>query len=69
MPSLRKVLDLEKGVKMYSPKIQPEKIKRLYLTSKDKGIPMTSLLDEILADYFRTEDKRKKEHAEFYINK
>ncbi len=35
---------------MYSPKIIPELIPKLYRKAKERGIPMTRLVNEILSD-------------------
>ena len=41
---------------MYSPKILPDLIPRLYRKAKERGIPMTKLVNEILTNSFNNED-------------
>ncbi len=40
---------------MYSPKIIPELIPKLYRKAKERGIPMTRLVNEILSDNLKDE--------------
>ena len=39
--------------KMYSPRIKPELVKKLYKLAKAKHTPMTRLVNKIIADYFK----------------
>jgi hypothetical protein len=42
---------------MYSPKIHDDLIPFLYQAAKAKRIPMTKLIDKIVRDYFRADEK------------
>jgi len=41
---------------MYSPKINPQLISPLYHQAKDRGIPMTRLVNEILSEHLSLEE-------------
>ena len=38
---------------MYSPKINPELVQKLYRLAKDRRIPMTALVNRIIEDYLK----------------
>ena len=39
--------------KIYSPKIKPELVQKLYRLAKDRSIPMTALVNKIIEDYLK----------------
>ncbi|MCE1169385.1 MAG: hypothetical protein LWX70_14960 [Sphingobacteriia bacterium] len=49
---------------MYSPKIIPELIPKLYRKAKERGIPMTRLVNEILSDKLKDEPEAVNEDYE-----
>jgi EAL domain-containing protein (putative c-di-GMP-specific phosphodiesterase class I) len=44
---------------MYSPRIREDLIPYLYRLRKERGIPMTRLVNEIIEDYLQTQTKTK----------
>ena len=38
---------------MYSPKIKPELVQKLYRLAKDREIPMTALVNRIVEEYLK----------------
>ena len=54
--------DLEEFIrreKMYSPRIKPELVKRLYKLAKDQHTPMTRIVNKIISDYFKRNPLRR----------
>ena len=49
---------------MYSPKIIPELIPKLYRKAKERGIPMTRLVNEILSDRLNDDSGQTQEESE-----
>jgi len=49
---------------MYSPKIIPELIPKLYRKAKERGIPMTRLVNEILSEKLKDEPEVQNEDFE-----
>jgi len=49
---------------MYSPKIIPELIPKLYRKAKERGIPMTRLVNEILSEKLKDEPETQGEDFE-----
>lgn len=45
---------------MYSPKIKEDLIPKIYQVAKEKGLPMTKLIDEILRDALNRRLNKKK---------
>ena len=45
---------------MYSPKIKEDLVAKLYKVAKEKGLPMTKLVDEILRDALNGKINKKK---------
>jgi hypothetical protein len=43
---------------MYQPKIRDENIRRLYRLKLQRKKPMTRLLDEIINDYFASQEEK-----------
>lgn len=46
---------------MYSPKIKEDLIPKIYQKAKSQGIPMTSLVDEIIRDSLSDDKSKPKE--------
>lgn len=53
---------------MYSPKIPPEMIRRLYLLKGKRNKPMTALVREALEEYLRIEEQQIKEKDRYGRN-
>jgi len=56
--------DLEEFIrreKMYSPRIKPELVQRLYKLAKVRKVPMTRLVNKIISDYFKRNPIKGKE--------
>ncbi len=49
--------------KMYRPKIKPELIKELYKLTRARKIPMTKLVNKIIAEYLDRNCGKKKKAA------
>jgi len=47
--------------KMYSPRIKPELIQKLYKLAKVRKVPMTRLVNKIVEDYFKENGGKLKE--------
>ncbi len=45
--------------KMYSPRIKPELVQKLYKLAKARKVPMTRLVNKIIADYFKRNPLRR----------
>lgn len=43
---------------MYSPKIKPELVRKLYVHSKGKQKPMTKIVNRIIQEYLEKEEKK-----------
>ena len=54
---------------MYSPKISECLIPKLYAVAKFRNVPMTVLVNEVLKDFLKKEEKQLKERNQFYLNK
>jgi len=67
--------DLEEFIrreKMYTPKISPELIGKLYKLAKARKVPMTRLVNKIISDYFKRNPLKGKEEiviSEAAVNK
>jgi len=58
---LEQIEDFIRSKKMYSPRIKPELIQKLYKLAKVHKIPMTRLVDKIIEDYFKRNPLKRKE--------
>ena len=50
--------------KMYSPRIKPELVQRLYKLAKARKVPMTRLVNKIIEDYFKRNPLRRQTDGE-----
>ena len=61
---IRYLEDLEEFIrreKMYSPRIKPELVQKLYKLAKDQHTPMTRVVNKIIEDYFKNNPSKGKE--------
>jgi len=56
---LEQIEDFIRRKKMYSPRIKPELIQKLYKLAQVRKVPMTTIVNKIIEEYLEKKDRKK----------